>query len=434
MAPQKKLHIGMSLAPTWLSGEAWRREDSNVEGLFSSDFYVDIAKRSEAVHLDFVFRPDALFLPLEMIENGSGFASLDPTLLLASLARETTHIGLLSTISTIFFPPYLVARQLQTLHWLSNGRAGWNVVTALNGHDNFGLENMPSSQERYDRAEEFTAVVRQLWESFPSDALKLDRGSGRFADPEKVSAINHVGDYNRVKGPLNLPAFGKSPIPLVQAGASARGRSFAASIADAIFSSSPDMESAIELRRDLRRLAETHNRSADSVNLMPGLSLYLAESRKEADDLFRQTHARTEKARKLNTIKNLIGLDLAEWPESRRVSTPDLPPPLAQPYSGTHAELLRRAIERDQPTVAELLWRPEVMGSAHWQIIGTVDDAFEEIRNWAEAGAMDGFILLPGGSVTSMHLALEKLVPRLKDAGLFRERYASPYFADHLRA
>lgn len=62
MGAQRKLHIGMSLAPTWLSGDGWRHPDSNIEGTFGSDFYVDIARRAEAAKLDFVFRPDSLFM------------------------------------------------------------------------------------------------------------------------------------------------------------------------------------------------------------------------------------------------------------------------------------------------------------------------------------------------------------------------------------
>src|SRR2546427_9911821 len=91
---------------------------SNIEGLYSSDFALDLARRAEAAHLDFVFRPDVSFLPMEALETGAGFASLDPTVLMAALARETSRIGLVSTVSTTFFPPYAVARQLQSLHWI----------------------------------------------------------------------------------------------------------------------------------------------------------------------------------------------------------------------------------------------------------------------------------------------------------------------------
>lgn len=431
MSVAAKLHVGMSLAPTWLSGEAWRRADSDIGGVFSSDYFVDLAQRAEASYVDFVFRPDTLFLRTEGLETGGGFASMDPTMLLAAIARETSRVGLLSTVSTTFLPPYVVARQIQSLNWLSNGRAGWNIVTALEGHENFGLKQMPSPQERYERAAEFTQVVRQLWASFPNEALKLDRESGRFADSSLVRPVAHEGPHFSVKGPLNLPAHA-SRIPLVQAGASPEGRDFASSVADAVFASTPDMQAAIELRADLRRRAEEHGRRADEVKLMPGLSLYLASSRKEALELFAETHARANRARAFASIRDMTGLDLSEWPLTRIVTASDLPLPPETPRSRTHANLLRRLIERETLSVADLLQRPEVMGSGHWQIIGTVEDAFETIREWAQASAIDGFVAVPGGSVASMRLVLEQLLPRLGDAGLFRTGYSGHTFADHL--
>ncbi|MBP1849571.1 NtaA/DmoA family FMN-dependent monooxygenase [Rhizobium halophytocola] len=427
-----KLHIGMSLAPTWLSGEGWRRPDSDVEGIFSADYYVDIARRAEAAHVDFVFRPDTLFLPTAALENGPGFSSLDPTVLLATIARETSHVGLLSTVSTTFLPPYMAARQLQSLHWLSGGRAGWNIVTALDGHENFGLGEMPSAEERYQRAAEFTDVVMKLWASYPQDALKMDRGSGRFADAARVRPIEHQGPHFSVRGPLNLPAQGPTRMPLIQAGASTAGRNFAASVADAVFASTPDRQAAVDLRADLRMRAAAHGRSPDAINLMPGLSLYLAGSKAEAMELFKETHARADRARSLATIREMTGLDLSDWPQDRKVTVGDLPLPPETPRSRTHAQLLQRLIAREALTVGELLWRPEVMGSAHWQVIGTVEDAFEAVRDWTAAGAVDGFVAVPGGSVSSMRLVLERLLPKLADAGLFRKVYAGRTFAGHL--
>ncbi|MDF5956196.1 LLM class flavin-dependent oxidoreductase [Pseudomonas aeruginosa] len=191
-----------------------------------------------------MFRPDVSSLPLDVLETGSGFASLDPTVLLAAVARETSRIGLVSTVSTTFYPPYVVARQLQSLHWISNGRAGWNIVTALQGHENFGLDAMPDAEQRYARAAEFTRLVHDLWDSFPREALLVDRESGRYADVSRVHPVDHDGEFLKVKGPLNLPAFGEARIPLVQAGASESGRDFAASVADLVFAPTPDKEAA----------------------------------------------------------------------------------------------------------------------------------------------------------------------------------------------
>ncbi|MEI2384352.1 NtaA/DmoA family FMN-dependent monooxygenase [Breoghania sp. JC706] len=432
MRNNKMLHIGMSLAPTWLSGEAWRRPDSNVEGLLTSDYYLDIARRSEAAKLDFVFRPDTLFLHPKMLESGPGFGALDPTVLLASIAHGTSRIGLLSTVSTTFYPPYVVARQIQSLNWLSNGRAGWNIVTALDGNENFGLADMPTPEERYARAAEFTEVVRRLWDSFPEAAIRHDREAGIGTDASLIRPIDHEGGCFSVKGPLNLPSFGRSPVPLIQAGASPIGRDFASSIADAIFAATPDRDAAIDLRRDLRSRAEGHGRPADAIKVLPGLSLYLGRTRQEARDLFAETHARADRGRKIATILEMTGLDLSDWPDERRVTSADLPTAPEKVRSRTHSDLLRRLILRDEPTVADLLTRPEVMGSSHWQVIGTVDDAIAEIMDWADAGAMDGFIAVPGGSVACMHRTLDEMIPRLSEAGLFRNDYSGTTFAEHL--
>lgn len=432
MGNRKQLHIGMSLAPTWLSGDAWRREDSNVEQLFTVDYYSAIARRAEKAHLDFVFCPDALFLNVDALGQGAGFTSLDPTMLLASIAGATSHIGLLTTISTTFMPPYVVARQVQSLNWLSKGRVGWNIVTALAGQENFGLSEMPDAEERYERAAEFVDVVRRLWASYLGEALKMDRAGGQFADASLVRPIDHAGRYLRVKGPLNVPSYGKARIPLIQAGASETGRGFAASIADAVFASTPEMPVAVDLRRDLMARAKTHGRSPDAIKLLPGLSLFLADSRDEALDMFMWTHARSDEARRLATIRQMTGLDLSGWPKDRRVTAADLPAVTAPPRSRTHTKLLRQMIERCSPAVEELLWRPEVIGSAHWQIIGTAEDALAAIREWTEAGAIDGFIAVPGGSVSSMDIFFERLVPMLVECGLLRDFYSGPTFADHL--
>lgn len=90
-----------------------------------------------------------------------------------------------------------------------------------------------------------------------------------------------------------------------------------------------------------------------------------------------------------------------------------LPDPNQPVRSRTHAELLRRYITKYQPTVEEVLARPEVVGSAHWVSVGTIEDVLNDIIERFVAGAIDGFIALPGGSEKSMELFFEKLVPQL---------------------
>ena len=255
------LCIGMSLAPTWLRDEGWRRPDSGIEGLFSAEFALDIARRAEAAHLDFVFRPDTHSLPVPVMETSFGFASLDSVLMMAALVQGTSRIGLVPTISTTFGHPYPTARQLMSLHWMSQGRAGCNIVTALQGQQNFGLTEMPSSAERYARAGEFVAAMQALWQSFPAEALRIDRATGQFADTALIRPADHHGAAFDIEGPLNIPAFPGPHIPMMQAGASAGGVALAGQMAEMVFAQTLTLQDALAARQALSRAAEAAGRA-----------------------------------------------------------------------------------------------------------------------------------------------------------------------------
>jgi len=56
-------------------------------------------------------------------------SALEPVVLLALMARETSRVGLVVTLSTTYNYPYTVARQFRALDLVSGGRIGWNAVT-----------------------------------------------------------------------------------------------------------------------------------------------------------------------------------------------------------------------------------------------------------------------------------------------------------------
>lgn len=428
---ERRLHIGLSLSPTWLRGSAWRLPDSGVEAMFTPEYAIDIAQRAEKARLDFLFRPDSLYLDPATLGAAPGFSALDPTVQMAMLAQATSHIGLVTTASTTFNPPYMIARQLQSLHWASNGRAGWNIVTSLDGERNFGVDAMPDAAWRYDRAREFVDVVLKLWDSYPRQSLVMDRKSGVFADVGQVGPIVHRGAQFSVEGPLTVPTHSAGMPPLFQAGASETGRDFAAALADAVFASTPDTAAAISLRNDLRQRAERHGRGSNAVRILPGLGFILAESRQEAREQFHALQKRQDPEKRYVFIENALGVDLRPLPHDAPIPVDLLGELAANVRSRTHAELLLRVIRRDNPTIADLLRLPESSGSAHWHVTGTPEDMAEAIAEWFTAGAMDGFVALPG-TMSSLTLLLDAVVPILAKRGLFRAEYDSSTLAGHL--
>ena len=93
--------------------------------------------------------------------------SFEPFTLLSALSQATAHIGLVATGSTTFDAPYHIARRFASLDHISDGRAGWNIVTTSNPDAalNFGLDEHMEHGERYRRAREFYDVVTGLWDS-----------------------------------------------------------------------------------------------------------------------------------------------------------------------------------------------------------------------------------------------------------------------------
>ncbi|MFK4376417.1 FMN-dependent oxidoreductase (nitrilotriacetate monooxygenase family) [Bacillus sp. RC218] len=421
MSTKKQLCIGLCLIS--------RKKEQ--ESMFNSgkDEQVELALQAEKAKLDFVFKADYLVAHPDLIARNKGNVILDPTLLFTAIAYATEKIGVVTTASTSFYPPYILARQLQSLNWISNGRVGWNIVTSIDGAENFGEAGMPPSEERYAKAAECTELVRKLWRSHPYEVLKEDNAD---VIREMVQPIEHRGEHFEVKGPLNIPQHISGEMPLFQAGASESGRNFAASVANAIFAAMPDVESGIELRQDLRRRAEKHGRKQEDIRVLPGLYFFIGDSYEEALEMHRQAHQHLTKEKRYALLEMVLGLDVRGIPLESKVTEHMLPSRNQAVRSKTHAELLRNFIIKNEPTVEQILERPEVVGSAHWVAIGTPQDVCKQIMERFEAGALDGFIAIPGGPPKSLDLFFSEVIPLFVRAGVFREEYTGSTLREHL--
>src|SRR5258706_14341942 len=95
----------------------------------------------------------------------------------ALIAGSTTTLGIVPTLSTMAYPPFLLARLCATIDNIAEGRFGWNIVTS--GEDtaaqNFGLDKLPPRELRYAMAHEYMEVVNRLFASWDPDAVVLDQ-------------------------------------------------------------------------------------------------------------------------------------------------------------------------------------------------------------------------------------------------------------------
>ncbi|MDN5844511.1 MAG: NtaA/DmoA family FMN-dependent monooxygenase, partial [Alcaligenaceae bacterium] len=260
------LHLNLFIFACGHHRAAWRHPDSAVERLGDVRYYEELAQIAERGKLDAVFFADGQ--SADHVADGPRWF-LEPLTVLSALARATTHIGLISTVSSTFWTPFHAARLVASLDHISGGRIGWNVVTSMFDAEarNHGFEAMPDHAWRYARAEEFVDTVLRLWDSWADDALQLDRG-GTYARADKVKPIGHEGTHFRVDGPLTMPRPPQGHPVLFQAGASDQGRDLAARRAEALYAVAYDLPSAQAYYRDIQRRMQAAGRR-DPVPIMP---------------------------------------------------------------------------------------------------------------------------------------------------------------------
>jgi alkanesulfonate monooxygenase SsuD/methylene tetrahydromethanopterin reductase-like flavin-dependent oxidoreductase (luciferase family) len=182
-AAPRQLHLNVNILHSGFLPSAWRLPESDPWAFADVQHYIRVAQIAEAGKLDAVFLADNAAIVDQI--HFRPITALEPTVLLASIAAATTHIGLIGSASTSYNEPYNIARRFATLDHVSRGRAGWNIVTSADvpSARNFGLEAAPDHALRYARATEFTEVVKALWDSWEDEAFIGDKAAGRFVDP-----------------------------------------------------------------------------------------------------------------------------------------------------------------------------------------------------------------------------------------------------------
>ncbi len=283
MGSQRRLRLGTFLGGTGSNMASWRHPDAVADGAINLAYYQDLTRRAEAAKFDFAFFGDGLYISEKSHPNFLN--RFEPLTLLASLAGITTHIGLVATLSTTYSEPFTVARQFASIDHLSNGRAGWNIVTSpLEGSAlNYSKPKHPEHDLRYRMAQEFVDVTRGLWDSWEDDAFIRNKETGVFFDPSKLHRLNHRGEFFSVQGPLTICRSRQGWPVLFQAGASEAGKSFAARVADAIFTSQGSLEDAVAYARDVKQRAAACGRNPNEVLIFPGCGPIVGATPQEAE-------------------------------------------------------------------------------------------------------------------------------------------------------
>jgi N-acetyl-S-(2-succino)cysteine monooxygenase len=341
----------------------------------------------------------------------------------------TKQIGLVATVSTTYNEPYLLARKFASLDHLSNGRAGWNIVTtaAEKAAANFSKNVHLAHDTRYERALEVVQLTKKLWDTWDDDALKV-RGSNITVDEEKIHPVEHLGSWFAISGGLTTPRSLQGYPVLVQAGSSDAGRDFGARIAEVVFTAHKTLESAQAFYSDLKRTMQTYGRSPSDLKIMPGISTVLG-------------HTVSQAREKNEFLKDLVLPEVGIYSLSEQLRHDFTVYPLEDPFPeidtqplGPSGYVLQKWVDlakREKLTLREVSKR-FASARSHLDFVGTPDQLADLMQTWRDQHGCDGFNLmpthLPGGFEDFINLA----VPILRERGLLQKEYRGRTLRDHL--
>ncbi len=284
---------------------------------------------------------------------------------------------------------------------------------------NFGRAEHVGHAERYSRAREFHQVVTGLWDSWADDAFTRDKASGEYYDPARLHVLDHQGEHFRVKGPLNVARSPQGQPVVVQAGSSEVGRDLAAQTAEVVFTAQTSLASAQAFYADIKGRLRAFGRDADSLKIMPGVFIVVAETEALAKAKFESFQELVEPQVGVALLGRMLGnFDLSGYPLDGPL--PELP--LTDSGQRSRQKLLTELADQENLTLAQL-GRRIAGGRGHYSLIGTPEQIADELQRWFEQGAADGFNVLvphlPGG----LEDVAQLLVPELQRRGLFRTEY-----------
>jgi FMN-dependent oxidoreductase (nitrilotriacetate monooxygenase family) len=415
---------------------SWRHPESRTDFL-SADFYREIATILERGRFHMAFFDDRLAMPdrygndhAHTIEHGIRCVKLDPIVVLMSMAMATTRLGVGATCSTSYYEPFHVARLFATLDLMTDGRAAWNVVTSLNDGEaqNMGHSEVLEHDLRYDRADEFLEIVLGHWGAWADDALIVNKQSGRFADPSKVTRLDYVGQYYRSRGPFTVPRSKQGQPVIIQAGQSGRGRRFAGRWAEVVFTSAPSVQSAKQSAASLRQEAACAGRDPEGMKICNLVMPVCAATRAEAEDKMALLETLPLEIDQLSLLAEALNFDFSTKALDDALTDDEL-----RSFSGllTIRDRVVALSDKRNPTVRDFI-TISGRGSVEHALVGGPREVADVLEEHFAAEACDGFVVAATHVPGAYADFVEHVVPELQRRGLYHLAYEGATLRENL--
>ncbi len=392
------------------------------------EYWVDLARILERGRFDALFLADVLGIydvykggPETALEHAVQVPVNDPLMVIPAMALVTEHLGFGVTCGISYEHPYPFARRMSTLDHLTRGRIGWNIVTGYldSAAQGMGQTRQTEHDHRYDMADDYMAVVYKLWEgSWQDDAVLRDKVGRRFADASKIHRIAHDGPYFRSHAVhLAEPSPQRTPV-LYQAGASGRGRRFAATHAECVFINGPTPGVVASTVAALRKAAAEADRQPQDLKVLTMMTVITGRTSKEAHDKLAEYRTYVDEDGGLALMSGWTGIDFSKL-------DPDAP----LQFQKTDAQIsaLQSFTTNADPGevwTARKIARHASIGGRGPVVVGSAEEVADSLQEWVARTDVDGFNLAYAVTPETFADIADLVVPILQERGVFKRDYA----------
>ena len=397
-------------------------------------YWTDYAKRLEAGLFDGIFFADVVGVydvlgasPDAAVNGAVQVPVNDPMMLIPAMASVTEHLGFGVTANLTYESPYLFSRRMSTLDHLTKGRIGWNIVTGYldSAARAAGLSGQTAHDDRYNLADEYMALVYQLWEgSWEAGAVLANRQTGVYADASKVHLVRHKGPQYQVQAMhLAEPSPQRTPL-LYQAGSSARGSRFAAKHAECVFLNGQSMPGVKAIVDGIRSQAVAQGRSANDIQVWMGATIITADTDSQAQEKFEEYKRYASSEGALVHAAASMGIDFAKY---------DMDEPIETGKSQaivSNVEAMNRAAG-PQWTRRKLLSQM-ILGSRQAPWVGSAETIANQLIEWSTQADVDGFNLSRTVVPECFDDFIALVVPKLQERGAYKTQYTPGTFRNKL--
>jgi len=430
---KKQIRLNLIFHTSGRHDAGWKTFEDPTILVDDIDHQIKYAKLAEDAKFDAIFLPDTpAVLSKSFLRKPR--RGLDPDVTLAAIAMHTKHLGLISTAASLHGHPYFVARSIASLHHVSKGRAGWNIVTSQEDQTLEALGKPAGVKldrdERYEKAAEFVEIVTGLWDSLPKSAITADKDNDVYIDPALTHPIDFRGKHFRSEGVLQLTGRYQGERPLLfQAGVSPHSRMFGSKYADAMFTSQPNIDMDRALYAEVKKYAEGYGRNPDHLIVLPGLYAVVAESETEARKLKSDIDELMDLNFLLNQLAGQVGIPVEELDPQK-----PLPVELFEkiPTDDEVIQYRRNDIggvsQANGFTVKQLVHHNLTRGQR--TIFGTPEQIADTIEDWADTNVGDGFNV----NAHVQPFGVERfrdVISELQNRGRYRKEYEHATFREN---